>query len=63
MVSREFRLMYVQLCTDRSRFNQWKKTVAWDDVTKRFLFHKAAILTNSLDSFKHLNIKYIIKVK
>ena len=30
--------------TNRSSFNQWKKRVAWDDVTKRFLFHKAAIL-------------------
>ena len=30
-----------------------RKQVAWDDVIKYFLFHKAAILTNSLDSFKH----------
>ena len=40
-----------------------RKRVAWDDVTKRFLFYKAAILTNSLNSFKHWNVKYINKVK
>ena len=37
--------------------------VARDDVTKRFLLHKAAILTNSIDSFKHRNVKYVINVK
>ena len=37
--------------TDQSRF-------ILDDVTKRFLFHKAEILTNSLDLFKHWNAKY-----
>ena len=37
--------------------------VAWDDVTKRFLLHKAAILTNLVDSFKHRNVKYVINVK
>ena len=40
-----------------------RKRVAWDDVTKCFLFHKTAILTNSVDSFKHWNVKYVIKVK
>ena len=30
-----------------------RKRIAWDDVTKHFLFHKAAILTNLVDSFKH----------
>ena len=39
-----------------------RKRVAWDDVTKRFLFHKAAVLTTSLDSFKHWNIKYVINI-
>ena len=36
------------------------KQVVWDDVTKRFLFHKAAISTNSVNSFKHQNFKYVI---
>ena len=40
-----------------------RKQVAWDDVTNRFLFYKAAILTNLVDSFKHWNGKYVIKVK
>ena len=41
-----------------------RKPVAWDDITtKCFLFHKAAISSNSLDSFKHWNVKYVIKVK
>ena len=30
---------------------------------KAFLFHKATILTNSLSSLKHWNVKYVIKVK
>ena len=27
-----------------------RKQIVWDDVTNHFFFHKAAILTNSLDS-------------
>ena len=46
-----------------SQFQPMEKLVVWDDVTKSFLSHKAAILTNSLDSFKHWNGKYVIKVK
>ena len=40
-----------------------RKQVAWDDVTKCFLLHKAVILINSLDSFKHWNVKYVMKIK
>ena len=44
-------LLPESMYTDQSRF-------ILDDVTKRFLFHKAEILTNSLDLFKHWNVKY-----
>ena len=30
-----------------------RKRIASDDVVKCFLFHKAAILTNSVDLFNH----------
>ena len=30
-----------------------RKREAWDDVTKRYLFHKTAISTNLLMSFKY----------
>ena len=35
-----------------------EEQVAWNDVTKYFSFHKAAILTNLLNSLTHWNIKY-----
>ena len=37
--------------------------IAWDDVTKRFLFNKASTLANLIDSFKHWNVKYVIKLE
>ena len=37
--------------------------IAWDDVTKSFLFHKAVTLANLINSFKHWNVKYVIKLK
>ena len=40
-----------------------RKQLAWDDVRNRFLFYKAAILTNLVDTFKHWNVKHVIKVK
>ena len=57
----QFRL---NLCTRiEAGSNNGRKRVAWDDVTKHFLFHKAAILTNPVKLFKHWNVKYVIKVK
>ena len=43
-----------------SQFQLVEKLVVWDDATKSFLSHKAAILTNLLDSIKHWNGKYLI---
>ena len=40
--------------------NRWKR-VAWNDVTKHFPFHKAAISTNLLESFKDRKVKCTIK--
>ena len=45
--------------TDQSKFNQQKKRIIWDDVTKHSLFHKAA---NLVDSFKHRNVKCVINI-
>ena len=56
--------LHLNVCTRiEAGLTNVRKRVAWNDVTKHFLFHKAVILTNSLDSLKHWNIKYIIKVK
>ena len=38
-----------------------RKQVLWDDVTKHFPIHKAAIITNLLNSFQHWDTKHAIK--
>ena len=53
----QFRL---NVCTQiKTSSTNGRKRIAWDDVTKHFLFHKAAILTNSLESFKHWNVEHV----
>ena len=55
---------HLNVCTQiEAGSTNGRKQVVWDDVRKYFLLHKAAILNNSLDSFKHWNVKYVIKVK
>ena len=56
--------MQVSFCTRiKAGSTNGRKRITWDDVTKHFLFHKTAILTNSVDAFKHGNVEYVIKVK
>ena len=57
-------LLYLNVCTwNEADSTNGRKQVAWYDVTKCFVFHKAAILTNLLESLKHSNVKYTIKIK
>ena len=63
-VTNHVSLLCLNVCTwNEADSTNGRKQVAWYDVTKCFVFHKAAILTNFLESFKHLNVKYAIKIK